>query len=133
MAAATLAERATTLIAQMGGLMIFAGTLAAVSAVVYRWYVRDIVPRGLSLLIGLSGVAVYLNTTTALGQVIAGSTAPTDAEQALFNIAAFIIAGVGAVAGRRIGDQFGTVGTVASGHFDSLPSQLLFRIHTNYK
>jgi hypothetical protein len=108
MAAATLTERAAALVAQMGGLTILAATLAAVTAAVYRWYVRETVSGGLALLVGLSGVAVYLNTTTALGQVIAGSTAPTDAEQALFNIAAFCIAAGGAAAGKRVGDQFAT-------------------------
>ncbi len=104
---ATILERAMTLIAQMGGLAILSATLAAATAVGYRWYVREVVPRGLSLLVGLSGVAVYLNTTTVLGEVIAGVTAPTEAEQALFNITAFLIAAGGAVVGRRIGDQFG--------------------------
>ena len=108
MAEATVVERVTALIAQMGGLTILAATLSAVTAAVYRWYVRELVPRGLSMLVGLSGVAVYLNTSTALGQVIAGSTAPTEVEQALFNMAAFLVAGGGAVVGRRVGDQFGS-------------------------
>ena len=118
MPAETLTERATTLIAQMGGLTILAATLSALTAVVYRWYVRELVPRGLSLLVGLSGVAIYLNTSTALGQVIDGSTAPTAAEQALFNIAAFAIAGGGAALGRRIGDQFGTDVVLGDGFTD---------------
>jgi hypothetical protein len=108
MATEPVTERIVSLVAQMGGLAILAATLAAVTAVVYRWYVKESVPRGLSLLIGLSGVAVYLNTSRALGQVIAGSTVPTEAEQALFNIAAIAIAAGGAVVGRRAGDQFGT-------------------------
>ena len=118
MPAETLTERATTLVAQMGGLTILAATLSALTAVVYRWYVRELVPRGLSLLVGLSGVAIYLNTSTALGQVIDGSTAPTAAEQALFNIAAFAIAGGGAALGRRIGDQFGTDVVLGDGFTD---------------
>lgn len=107
MAAATVTERVTTLVAQVGGLTILAATLAAVVAGLYRWYVRETVPRGLSLLVGLSGVAAYLNTSRVIGQVIAGSTAPTNTEQAIFNIGAFAIAAGGAAVGRRIGDQFG--------------------------
>jgi hypothetical protein len=105
--AATTVERVTALAAEMGGLAILAATLAAVTALVYRWYVREQVPGGLAVLVGVSGVAAYLNTTTALGQVIVGETAPTDAERALFNIAAFAIGAGGAVLGRRVGDRFG--------------------------
>jgi hypothetical protein len=118
MPAETLTERATTLVAEMGGLTILAATLSALTAMVYRWYVREYVPPGLSVLVGLSGVAIYLNTSTALGQVIDGSTAPTAAEQALFNIVAFAVAGGGAVLGRRVGDQFGTDVVLGGGFSD---------------
>jgi hypothetical protein len=96
------------LIAQLGGLAIFAGTLAAIAAFVYRWYVREEIPRGLALLVGLSGVAVYLNTTTALGQVIGGSGTPTEIEVALFNIVAFLAGAGGVTLGHWTGDWFGT-------------------------
>ncbi|WP_340100964.1 potassium transporter TrkA [Salinibaculum salinum] len=101
-------SQVSELIAQLSGLAIFAGTLAAIAAFVYRWYVREEIPRGLALLVGLSGVAVYLNTTTALGQVIGGSSAPTEIEVALFNIVAFLAGAGGATLGHRAGDWFGT-------------------------
>ncbi|MFT4921525.1 MAG: hypothetical protein ACI8XM_000726 [Haloarculaceae archaeon] len=104
----SLLRQAAELLAQLAGLVILAGTLAAIAAFLYRWYVRETVPRGLSLLVGLSGVAIYLNTTQALGQVIDGSSLPTDTEVALFNIVAFAIATGGAVLGRRAGDRFGS-------------------------
>jgi hypothetical protein len=97
-------EGVTELIAQLGGLAILAGTLAGVGAFVYRWYVREQIPRGLALLLGLSGVAIYLNTTAALGQVIGGSSAPTETEVALFNIAAFLVAAGGVTLGQWAGD-----------------------------
>lgn len=98
----------TELVAELGGLAILAGTLAAVGAFVYRWYVREEIPRGLTLLLGLSGVAIYLNTTTALGQVIGGSGAPTETEVALFNITAFLVGAGGATLGQWAGDWAGT-------------------------
>ena len=101
-------DQVTELIAQLGGLAILAGTLAAVGAFVYRWYVREQIPRGLALLLGLSGVAIYLNTTAALGQVIGGSSAPTETEVALFNIAAFLVGAGGATLGQWAGDWAGT-------------------------
>ena len=93
------------LAAQLVGLALLAGVVAAVVAFAYRWYVRERVPRGLALLVGLAGIAVYLNTTAALGQAITGSGNPADVEVALFNIAAFASGTVGAILGRRVGDR----------------------------
>ncbi len=90
---------------QLVGLAVLAATLAAVVALGYRWFARERVPVGLALLAGLAGVAVYLNTTTALGQAIDGETDTIEA--ALFNIGAFLLGGSGAFAGHRIGDAFG--------------------------
>ena len=101
-------QQVTELVAQLGGLAILAGTLAAVGAFVYRWYVHEELPRGLALLVGLSGVAVYLNTTGALEQVIGGSSAPTETQVALFNIAAFLVGAGGATLGDWAGDWFGS-------------------------
>jgi hypothetical protein len=113
MAAAAALREATGLVAQLAGLVVLAGTVAGVVAFLYRWYVREQVPGGLSLLFGLAAVAVYLNTSRALGQVIGGSTLPTEAEVALFNVAAFGLASGGAVLGRRAGDGLGA--DIASG------------------
>ena len=96
----------TGLVAQVGGLAILAGTLAAVVAGLYRWYAGEEVPRGLGLLAGLGGVALYLNTTSALAEVISRQGGPTETQVALFNIAAFTVAAGGAEVGRRVGDRF---------------------------
>lgn len=101
-------QQASAIVAQFFGLAILAATLAAIAAIVYRWYVHEIVPAGLALLVGLSGVAVYLNTMTVLGDVIGGDVAPTELEVALFNIAAFLFGVGGAFAGRHAGDRFAT-------------------------
>ena len=97
---------ATQFAAQLAGLAVLAGGVAAVVAVAYRWYVRERVPRGLALLFGLAAVAVYLNTTTALGQAIAGSGDAATVRAALFNIVAFGSGIAGALLGRRTGDRF---------------------------
>lgn len=99
-------DGATRLAAQLVGLAVLAGGVAAVVAVAYRWYVRERVPRGLALLFGLAAVAVYLNTTTALGEAIAGSGDAATVRAALFNIVAFGSGTVGALLGRRAGDRF---------------------------
>ncbi len=114
----SLIGRVTGLVAQLVGLGIFAAVLAAAAAVVHRWYVREGIARALALLVGLSGVAVYLNTTTALGTVIAGSSAPTETQVALFNISAFIVGAGGALLGRTVGDRFGTDVLLGEGFAD---------------
>jgi len=105
---------ATQFAAQLVGLAVLAGGAAAAVAAAYRWYVRERVPRGLALLFGLAAVAVYLNTTTALGQAIAGSGDAATVRAALFNIVAFASGTGGALVGRRAGDRV-AVATVAGG------------------
>ena len=90
---------------QLFGLAVLTATLTAVVALGYRWYVRERIPLSLALLVGLSGVAVYLNTTTALGEVIDGEVDTMGV--ALYNIVAFLFGAGGALTGHRIGDAFG--------------------------
>ncbi len=104
--APSLAERLTELGIQFVGLALLAGVIALVAAFLYRWYVRERIPWGLALLLGLAGVAAYLNTTTVLGEIISGSDDVTQAQEALFNIGAFGAGAVGARLGRRSGDGF---------------------------
>ncbi len=96
----------TGLIAQLGGLAILGGTIAAAVAAAYRWYAAEEVPRGLAILAGLGGVALYLNTTSALAEVISRAGGATETQVALFNIAAFASGTAGAEVGRRVGDRF---------------------------
>ena len=62
------------------GLGLAAGVLGGIIAAVHRWYARTRVPEGLAVLVGLSGVALSLQTTSALGSVI---TDPATGESAL--------------------------------------------------
>ncbi len=101
-------REATELLAELVWLAILAAAIAGTAAAVYRWYVRESIPAGLSLLLGLAGVTVYLNTSRALGQVMGGSTLPTEREVALFNVAAFALATGSAVLGRRVGERVGS-------------------------
>jgi len=106
--AAETVQGVTELLAELVWLVLLAAVLAGLAGFLFRWYVRESIPGGLSLLVGLAGVTVYLNTSRALGQVIGGSTLPTEREVALFNIAAFALATGGAILGRRLGDRLGS-------------------------
>lgn len=103
-----LITQTTEIASQLIGLAVLAGTLAALAGMTYRWYTRETLPTMLALLVGLSGVALYLNTTTALGQAVVGDLElGQDFQLALYHLAAFISGGAGALGGRRVGNRFG--------------------------
>jgi len=109
-------ENPTLAVSQLLGMAILAGALSGSVALVFRWYTRERVQTGLPVLFALSGVAVVLNTQTALGQVIAGTGPdPLSTTAALFNTTAFLVSGATAVAAISAGDRLGTDLFVAAG------------------
>ena len=88
-------------------LAVTAATVGAVAGLVHRWYAGERVPDGLAVLAGLSVVAIYLNTAGALGEVIGGELELLALEAVVFNTGTFLVAGLTAVAGGRIGDRIG--------------------------
>lgn len=104
-------------VAQAAGMVVLAGGLATISAVVYRWYAGERIQEGLAVLVGLAAVAVYLNTTTAIGQVIgpSGGAGLFDLETALVNVGTFALAGIATLIGRRLGDRLAVEATVVTG------------------
>ena len=88
-------------------LVVTAAAVGAAAGIVHRWYTADRVPDGLSVLVGLSVVAIYLNTAGALSEVIGGQLELLAVETAIFNTVTFFVAGVSAAAGGRIGDRIG--------------------------
>ena len=88
-------------------LTVLSGALGAGIGLLYRWYAQERVPDGLSVLVGLSGVALYLNTAGALGDVVGGQQDLLALETAVFNVVTFFVAGAAAAAGGRTGDRAG--------------------------
>jgi hypothetical protein len=111
----TITEQVVSAVANLIGMGIVAGSLSGTVALLYRWYVRERVPEGLAILVGLSAVAILMSTTTALGQVIGGSEDVLEAEAILANLGAFVVGGLGAYTGIRLGDRVGTDLFVATG------------------
>jgi hypothetical protein len=97
-------------------LVVFAGVIGAGVGLLHRWQVNARVPDGLAVLAGLSGVAVYLNTSGALGQVILGQRDLLAPETAVFNVIVFFVAALSASAGGRLGDRTGISFFAVSGH-----------------
>ena len=96
---------------QIAGIAALATSLGGAIGLLHRWYARLRVPEGLAILVGVSGVSLYLNaigitTIGALEGVIGGDLLPTT-ETVLFNVAVFGLAAVAAAAGGRGGDRLG--------------------------
>ncbi|ELZ28169.1 TrkA-C domain-containing protein [Halosimplex carlsbadense 2-9-1] len=115
----SLTERALVGAAQILGLSLIAAGVAAVVALLYRWYVRERVPGSLPALFGLSAVVPLLGTNRLLRDVMspgAGASASAfDEATALFNIAAVLVALVATRLGTDVGDRLGSDVAVATG------------------
>ena len=100
------------LVRSVGRLLAFvlaAGAVSALSALVFRWYTREPVPLGVSTLLGLSVVALYLNTVGLFSQLVgSGSAAIFELDAVVFNVVAIGLASVVTPVGRQIGDRIAT-------------------------
>ncbi|MCY4730902.1 potassium transporter TrkA [Natronomonas gomsonensis] len=95
-------------VARVAVLVLLAGVLGAIVGLIHRWYANEQVPDGLTVLIGLSSVALYLNTAGALGEVIGGTGGDLLAlEMVAYNTITLFLSGVTASAGGRVGDRAG--------------------------
>jgi hypothetical protein len=96
-------------------LAVSAITTGAIAGFLHRWYAGKRIPEGLSVLAGLSVVAIYLNTAGALDEVIGGQVELLALETVLFNTVTFVLAGLAAAGGGRLGDRIGVDIFVVSG------------------
>lgn len=87
------------------GLGLLAAGTAAGAAFVFRWYSTDAIPEGIAILVGVSMVAIWLNTKTALQDAIIGETPLLDPATAVYTVTAFVASAIAADAGRRLGDH----------------------------
>jgi K+/H+ antiporter YhaU regulatory subunit KhtT len=89
--------------------VVAAGAVSALSALVFRWYTREPVPLGVSTLLGLSVVALYLNTVGLFTQLVGGAgSAIFELDAVVFNVIAIGLAAVVTPVGRQIGDRVAT-------------------------
>ncbi len=95
------------------GFAVLAGVTAAGTAFVYRWYTGEGIPDGVAVLAGVTVVALWLNTKSALGDAIIGETPLLDPETAVYTVVTFAASAIAADGGRRVGDSV-AVDTVAA-------------------
>ncbi len=101
---------------QIVGLGILSGAVAGAIAFVHRWYARERVPTGLAVLAGVGAVGISLGTWQTLQPFFTvGSRDVLTIPTATKNVASFVVAGLTAVVGARIGDRLTTNVAVLSG------------------
>lgn len=91
--------------ARILGFTLLSFVVAVAVGATYRWYFRQRANPNIAVLAGVGSVAIYLNTRTALNQVMADNTAMFELEAVVFNTVAFLTAGLAAAIGGRLGDQ----------------------------
>lgn len=89
------------------GLGILSMIVSALVATVFRWYAGRPLLEGIATLLGVSAIAIWLNTTAALGLAIGGTDSYLTLEPALFTIVAFVVGALSANVGRVAGDRLG--------------------------
>ena len=84
---------------------VVAGVVAGSAALTYRWYFRSEIPEGVTGLLGVSVVALYLNTTSLGSVAIGDNPALLAPESVVFNLVSLGVAVVMAPVGRYAGDR----------------------------
>jgi hypothetical protein len=94
---------------QLVGYSLGVLAITGLTALVYRWYTRERIQLGLSLLLGVGTVGTYLNTVGLLNTVIVDQGGDIfEPEAVLFNVVALGVAVLLAPIGRRGGDRLAT-------------------------
>ena len=97
-------ELAGTSIVDIGGMALLAGVVSLLAAVGYRRYSTRAAPAGTPLLLALAIVAGWILVGLATTGAIVGDVALDHHTTATYLLAAFLVTGVVAEAGRRLGD-----------------------------
>ena len=96
------------IVAQLLAFGVGAALVSAVAALGYRWYTKLRLPLWLSILLGLSVVALALNTVGVFTDLISGETGIFSTGRIVFNGLALGVGATAAPAGRLVGDRIAT-------------------------
>lgn len=100
-----------TLVVTAARLLAFgvgAALAAGAAALGYRWYTKLRLPTWLSILLGLSVVALYLNTVGAFSALLRGETSVFSPSVVVFNVLSLAVGALAAPFGRLVGDRVAT-------------------------
>jgi len=96
------------LIGQLLAFAVGAALVSGVAALFYRWYAKLRLPLWLSVLLGLSVVAVALNTVGVFTDLLSGDTGLFSTSRIAFNVVALGTGATAAPVGRLVGDRIAT-------------------------
>lgn len=97
------------LIVRLAGFAVVAFVVTGAAAAVHRWYFKERLGEGIAVLVGVSVVALYLNTTGLFGDVLGGRVPGLFApETVAFNVVALGVAALAALPGRVAADRLTT-------------------------
>lgn len=92
-------------VVQIVGVALLAGIATAIATFVYRVRVRNKLPEGATLILGLGIVAIYLNTRSIFIQFIGESNSLPTVGEASLNVVIFVVAGIASYGGHYAGDK----------------------------
>lgn len=90
---------------RVASLAALAGGVSLVASVLYRWWGRERIPEGIALLLGLTAVALVLNTEQTLRQFLPNGGGTFDQWEAARTVTTFTASAIVADLGRRGGDR----------------------------
>lgn len=90
---------------RVASLAALAGGVSLVGSVLYRWWGRERIPEGVALLLGLTAVALVLNTEQTLRQFLPNGGGTFDEWEAARTVTTFTASAIVADLGRRGGDR----------------------------
>ena len=90
---------------RVASLAALAGGVSLVASVLYRWWGRERIPEGIALLLGLTAVALVLNTEQTLRQFLPNGGGTFDEWEAARTVTTFTASAIVADLGRRGGDR----------------------------
>lgn len=90
------------------GVSILAGVVTTVAAFVFKARVRETLPEGATVILGLGVVAIVLNTRLVFVQFVGDGAEPLTHGEAVVNVSAFVAAGIASYGGRYAGTKLAT-------------------------
>jgi hypothetical protein len=102
---AVLGHSLVEILVRIVGVALLAGVATTIATFVYRVRVRNKLPEGATLILGLGIVAIYLNTRSIFIQFIGESNSLPTVGEATINVTIFIVAGIASYGGHYAGDK----------------------------
>ncbi|WP_227353437.1 hypothetical protein [Haladaptatus salinisoli] len=102
-------------LARIVGLAVLSGAVAGAVAFAHRWYARERIPNGVAVLAGIGAVGIATSTWRTLQPFLGGTQDLVAPTEAAVTVVSFVLAGLTALVGARLGDRLTTNVAALSG------------------